>query len=162
MTSTAITKTLRELTDKEKHVVNIYCSKGNYSLKKTAELLDLQFGEVKDIITRDCVRVEVEKRQSYVKKKFKMDEVDVLNRLWEEANNTEKGSNHNARITALVWIGKHLGMWQEKKEEKTDNTYTYNIINYDSGSQPKQLEKIVEQTIEQEEVLENVSVTKYS
>jgi hypothetical protein len=153
---------LRVLTDHELDTVNKYCSVGNYSVKKTAELLETQEREIKNIINRPPVRAEIERRQEALKKKFKLTEVDILNKLWEEANNCEKGSNHNARITALVWIGKHLGMWQEKKQEES-NSYTYNIVNYDSGIKPEQLEKIIPTNEEVvEEGLPNVSLTTYS
>jgi hypothetical protein len=157
-----VAEATRALTDHELDAVNAYCGKGSYSVKRTAEMMDTQEREIKHIIARPTVRTEITRRQDAVKRRFRIDEVDILDRLWEEANNCEKGSNHNARITALVWIGKHLGMWQEKKQEET-NSYTYNIVNYDSGIKQEQLEKIVtpqEETVE--EKLTNVSLTTYS
>jgi len=158
----AVVKEIRELTDHELNIVNSYCSTGNYSVKRTAELLDFQEREIKTVINRPVVRSEIGLRQVAIKKNFNMSEVDILNRLWEEANNVEKGSNHNARITALVWIGKHLGMWQEKKQEEAAS-YTYNIVNYATASQLPTEEKLIENTQEEVSILPaNVSLTSYN
>ncbi len=47
-------------------------------------------------------------------------EDNVLQGLYEEATNFDKGGTPMSRISAWVWIGKHLGMWKDKKEEATD------------------------------------------
>ena len=44
-----------------------------------------------------------------------------------------------ARINALVWIGKHIGMWQEKQEQEKDTKPTINIVQY--GVSQKEAEK---------------------
>lgn len=156
----------RQLTDIELDVLNTYCSEGNYSSKRTATLLDRDYREIYTIIKREPVQEELKKRQEKLQKKFNLSEIDILNKLWDEANNYEKGANHNARITALVWIGKHLGMWQEKKE-KEETQITYNIINY-SSSEPERLpndEKVIEhQSVLQEEESfdnSNIQITNY-
>ena len=43
----------------------------------------------------------------------------------------EMGSSQAARINALVWIGKHIGMWQEKQKEEADTRPIINITNYE-------------------------------
>ena len=151
------------LTEEELNVLNCYCSNGNYICKNTAEHLGIHTNTVKAIIKRPHVLAEIAKKQEKIKKKFDMDEVDILNRLWDEANNTEKGSNHNARITALVWTGKHLGMWQEKKEKEETN-YTYNIVNYATAPlaiTEKEVEKPLISFVEEYEPVEGVMVTRY-
>ena len=41
---------------------------------------------------------------------------DVLEGLKQEATTHGKGSSHSARVTAWIWIGKHLGMFAERGE----------------------------------------------
>lgn len=77
----------------------------------------------------------------------------VLERLYLEATREGSGSNHAARIQALTLLGRHLGMFQEKKE--TD-TYTFNIVNYsDTPLALKDVEKVVELEQIETEVVEN-------
>lgn len=53
----------------------------------------------------------------------------ILTQLYKEATREGAGSNHAARIQALQILGKHLGMFAEKKE---DTQHVINIINYGS------------------------------
>jgi hypothetical protein len=57
----------------------------------------------------------------------------ILSQLLKEATREGNGSNHAARIQALQILGKHLGMFTEKKE---DVSHTIQIINYG----PRELE----------------------
>ena len=60
----------------------------------------------------------------------------ILTQLYKEATREGAGSNHADRIQALQILGKHLGLFTEKKE---DTSHVINIINY--GSQEiKELE----------------------
>lgn len=68
----------------------------------------------------------------------------IVNRLYKEATREGGGSNHAARVTALTVLGKHLGMFQEKKESTTP---IINIINY-SPSEP--LETKIKEEIKEE------------
>lgn len=72
----------------------------------------------------------------------------VINKLWREATDYGKGSSQAARINALVWIGKHFGMFAEKKTSE-ESDVTYNIINY---AVPKEQ---MEKEINKPEVLEH-------
>ena len=86
----------------------------------------------------------------------------VLERLWKEALREGAGSNHSARIQALTQLGKHLGLFEEKKE---NNSHTFNIINYSSTSEPVLLESLKEEVLEEsvDQVdLENITITNYS
>jgi phage terminase small subunit len=57
----------------------------------------------------------------------------IIQNLWREALNEGPGSTHSARITALVWLGKHIGMWQDRiKETAEDKKIVYNIVNYNT------------------------------
>ena len=150
------------LNNEEREILDYYVGKGNYSSKATGDFFNLHTNKINAIIRQDHVQVELQKHQDGLRKKFNKSEIDILDRLWEEANNYDKGANHNARITALVWIGKHLGMWQEKKVEQKETSITYNIVNYATAEKEVEhigeLEHIVEET---NEVPEFVKITSY-
>lgn len=85
----------------------------------------------------------------------------VLERLYKEALREGAGSNHAARIQALTLLGKHLGLFEEKRE---DNSFTFNVINY--SSEPVALEKKEESLIEEPSLstqeLNDVEFLEYS
>lgn len=83
----------------------------------------------------------------------------ILEKLYKEATREGYGSNHAARIQALTQIGKHLGMFQEKKEEKG---FVFNIVSYNSDSQTL-IDKIEDKMIEVDvDLPENVLIEDYS
>jgi hypothetical protein len=66
-------------------------------------------------------------------------EDQIISKLWREATDYSSKSSQGARINALVWIGKHFGMFQEKQKQD-EKDVTYNIINY---SDYKEIQKEV-------------------
>ena len=72
----------------------------------------------------------------------------IIEKLFKEATREGAGSNHAARIQALTQLGKHVGLFAEKKE---GNTHTFNIITYDDSI------KIEEVKDEEEKVEEEVN-----
>ena len=81
----------------------------------------------------------------------------ILEKLWKEALREGAGSNHAARIQALTQLGKHLGLFEEKKE---NNSHTFNIINYSSeASTPIQIEEKIEEVLEEQ--LDNINIISY-
>jgi len=63
----------------------------------------------------------------------------IIEKLYKEATREGAGSNHAARIQALTQLGKHLGLFQEKKET---NAHTFQIVNY--SSTPLKVEEVKE------------------
>ena len=99
----------------------------------------------------------------------------VLQRLYKEAVREGSGSNHAARIQALTLLGKHLGLFEEKKDT---NQFTFNIVNY-SGEQfndlpsPEESKKIEDESnmsdetvrledIEDKSIDDNIDYINYS
>lgn len=84
----------------------------------------------------------------------------ILTQLYKEATREGAGSNHTARIQALQILGKHLGMFVEKKE---DTQHVINIINY--GSQDiKEIEIIkepVEDKVQELSIDDTIIIEKY-
>ena len=85
----------------------------------------------------------------------------IIERLYKEAIREGAGSNHSARIQALVQLGKHLGLFQEKKEVQLP---TFQIINYGTKEEPTiptELEEQIESIKEETKDL-NIKITEYS
>ena len=72
----------------------------------------------------------------------------ILEKLFKEATREGPGSNHAARIQALTQLGKHLGLFEEKKQEQS---HTFNIINY--SSEPLKIEEVKAETLESPDIL---------
>jgi hypothetical protein len=67
----------------------------------------------------------------------------IIEKLYKEAIREGAGSNHAARIAALTQLGKHFGLFTEKKE---NNAHTFNIVNY---STPIKIEQAEERVVEE-------------
>lgn len=99
----------------------------NYSTKNK----DSATSAASDLLKRPHVLKAIKERLEERKASFWLTEDVILQKLWEEANRTDKGSSHAARIQALVLLGKHIGMWQDKvKAYEESSNVTYNIIQY--------------------------------
>lgn len=86
----------------------------------------------------------------------------ILEKLYKEATREGAGSNHAARIQALTQLGKHFGLFQDKKES---TGHTFNIINYGTGEESTTLIDNVPKVLIEEidlEVPEGVVLTDYS
>ena len=96
-----------------------------------------------------------------VKSSLWLSEAAIIDRLFKEGMTANSAS---ARVNALVWVGKHLGMWQEKEQEESQTVY--NIVNY--GTSEAEMAKVieakpeVESSIEQAVLPEGVAVLKYN
>ena len=82
----------------------------------------------------------------------------ILTQLYKEATREGQGSNHAARIQALQILGKHLGLFSEKKEE---TSHTINIINYSDIPLKVEVEESKKE-IEEEGNNNNISFTDYN
>jgi hypothetical protein len=71
----------------------------------------------------------------------------IISQLYKEATREGNGSNHAARIQALQILGKHLGLFTEKK---ADVSHTIQIINYGGevllSNEVEQVEEEIEET----------------
>ena len=85
----------------------------------------------------------------------------IIEKLYKEATREDRTASHSARINALTLLGKHLGLFQEKKEVEK---HTFNIIHYSSPNDKVE----VTETIDPEEPIEDidldgiVEITSYS
>jgi hypothetical protein len=85
---------------------------------------------------------------------FCITEEEILKGIYGEAKYFGEGASHAARIQAWVQLGKHFGMFSDKKKEQEGPSVTYNIINYAGSTEDIKIDTI--KTIEQipPEVLE--------
>lgn len=82
----------------------------------------------------------------------------IIEKLYKEATLYGSGSNHAARIQALTQLGKHLGLFKEKEEEKRP---VFNIINYgESRISIEEKKEVPEESIEP--IPDNILISDYS
>ena len=77
----------------------------------------------------------------------------IIEKLWKEGLREGAGSNHAARIQALTQLGKHLGLFVEKKES---TAHTFNIITYSDS--PVKVEEVKEEVVKEDN---NITFTDY-
>lgn len=97
-----------------------------------------KYSEAMKVLNSETVSREINKRMADKDTSFWINENVVIKKLWAEATDYGSRSNQAARINALVWIGKHIGMWQEKTKEE-DKAPQIQIIQY--GIKEDQAEK---------------------
>lgn len=108
------------------------------------------------LLARPAVQKAMRKKLDAKRQIFFVQELDVLEGLYREANFTGKGSSQSGRISAWVNIGKHLGMFQDNKQVPglTNSGTQINIINYnttgeDIETSAKAVEGVVVDRIEE-------------
>lgn len=98
-----------------------------------------KYTEAMKILNSKAVSREINKRMADKDTSFWINENLIIKKLWAEATDYGQKSSQAARINALVWIGKHIGMWQEKQEAEKDTRPVINITQY--GVDQKKAEK---------------------
>ena len=101
------------------------------------------YSSAQRVLKSEAVQHAIHARMKDMNTAWWINEEVVVQELWKEAHEKGRGASHAARINALVWIGKHLGMWQEKKEEEKDTRPNIQVINY--GVPKEQLDKELSQ-----------------
>lgn len=144
---------LDDLTPKQRRFVEHYTGPDRGNAIQSAKKAGYGAGMAPELMNNEKIVNAIIEQNELQKKKMFYDEQAILERLWEEATFEGKGSSQNARIQALVYLGKHIGMWDDKskalaeaKQQKGD--ITYNIINF-SDSKKEDLQDKVVHTIEQ-------------
>lgn len=155
----------KPLSAQERLFIEAYTGPANYNKIKALEAAypahinnkkTWKESEANQVLARPHVANYLRKHQESVSKEFHLSEVDILNRLWVEATREDEKAQHSARISALVWLGKHLGMFQEKRQEAASGpaSATYNIVNYSTYT--PSVERVVEAAKEATEQVNNL------
>lgn len=100
------------------------------------------------LLQRPAIQKEMRKRIEKKRSAFFVQELDVVEGLYREANDRTKGSTQQGRISAWVNLGKHLGMFNEAGKQVPGLAHTgtqINIVNYNTtGKDIKLSEKALE------------------
>jgi len=158
------------LTDKEKLFVEAYCGEANFDPKLARKLAGYSDHTRRDravaFLNKPHIAEAVGARMDRRRATAWYAEEDILKMLMSEATREGQGSTQSGRIQAIVYLGKHIGMFSDKKEEKAvDQSTTINVINYDTGN--KDVEKLVkgnEQEVlehKDDNVVEGLVITQY-
>lgn len=143
-----------KLTPKEELFVEYYCTTANGVAAEAARQAgygdDLVIGSYK-ILKRPQIQKAIERWRESRRKTFWVSETEILERMWQEANYFDQGATHAGRISALVHLGKHLGLFSEKPKEAQGSGNTYNIINYSSATPMAQTDQKVIEAIKENE-----------
>lgn len=139
-----------ELTPLQERFVDYFCGECEFdavvSMKRAGyKTSSNPYSASANILKSEAVKRAIHQRMH--ESTFWMNEGVVIDRLFKEGMTANSAS---ARVNALVWVGKHLGMWQEKTAE--DNQITYNIVNY--GTSEEDMVKTIESKPEVETNLE--------
>lgn len=150
----------RPLTEKEELFVESFIGDGRFDPLKAYEAAGYSYtykpySEAMTILKRPAVIREITERIANPQGTPWINKGTIVQRLWEEATKEGRGSTHAGRINALVWIGKHLGMWQDKEAEKEKET-SIQIIQY--GVPEEKMKETIENIPEVEKKKDSVKL----
>lgn len=112
----------------EKLYVRAYLSKLSHSYAHKVVCPGIKKGlEDNQFSRRENIKFHISLRLQERMEALEINADKIIEHLYKEAIREDKTSSHNARIQALSLLGKHLGLFVEKKE--VDN-YTFQVINY--------------------------------
>jgi len=128
------------LTDLQEAFVDAFTGEAEFDAIESCRIAGYKnsanpYSSAKRVLDSKAVRLAIHKRMS--ESNVWLNEGAVIDRLWKEGLTA---SNASSRVNALVWVGKHLGMWKDKQED-ADAAITYNIVNYGT-SKNEMVEKI--------------------
>jgi len=128
------------LTDQEKIFIDAYCGEAEFKAKEAAKIAKYVHPERMgyEVLKRKAVSKAIQDRLDTKARTAWYSQEDIQKALWEEVNTKEgRGNTQAARISALVWLGKSIGMWNEVQqkqklleEQRKEPQIQYNIINY--------------------------------
>lgn len=161
---------IQPLTEKQEAFVDAFLSEENLFNPIRAYLAAgyapnaNNYREAMKVLNKKVVVREINRRMGELDTAFWINEKVIVRKLWEEATREGMGSSQAARINALVWIGKHIGMWKEKSEER-DTTPQIQIIQYGMDGEKVEKELNRKEVVEQKDSVklpEGVVLTSYS
>ena len=138
---------LPKLSAREKVFVEAYCTTADFNATKAyreaVPNASRNAGKLAHkMLLKPSVARAIENRLDSKRRVFRIREDQILEGLYAEATN--ENARPSERIQAWVHLGKHLGMFREKQEEK-DTQITYNIVNYNGTN--KKIEEATEKAV---------------
>lgn len=135
------------LSGEEKLYVKAYFSTISHNKAHAVLRPDAKQHPAKNVFSRsDAVQYHIKKSMVNKMEALELTGDKVLDLLLQEATRLGNGSSPTARVQALTLLGKQLGLFEEKKDEK-DNV-TFNIVNYSGDLPTKQVEEKKEEVLE--------------
>lgn len=128
------------LTEKQKLYIEFYCTTADFTAVEAARQAGYTNPERAgyELMKNSVVIKAIEKRLDTRARSAFYTAEDIQRALWNEVNTREgKGNTQAARVSALVWLGKSIGMWSEVEQkakllekQRENPSVVYNIINY--------------------------------
>ena len=121
-----------KLTDKQQRFVEEYL----IDLNATQAALRAGYSEKNadkigsELLGKTRVAESVAEAQGKISKRTKVTVDRVVTGLLKEAENTDDGATHSARVAAWAHLGKHLGIFVEKVEQNVTVKYQKIVKEY--------------------------------
>ena len=164
-------KRIKPMTQLQERFVEAFLGEAYFDPIKAYELAGYnlttynKYTDSMKVLHSDAVTREINQRMADKDTAYWISDNVIIKQLWKEATDYGDRSSQAARINALVWIGKHIGMWQEKQKEEADTRPIINITNYEipekefniAVSDPKVIAEV-----DKVELFEGIVVEDYS
>ena len=130
-------KRIKPMTQLQERFVEAFLGEAYFDPIKAYELAGYamngynKYTDSMKILHSDAVTREINQRMANKDTAYWISDNVIIKQLWKEATDYGDRSSQAARINALVWIGKHIGMWQEKQKEEADTRPIINITTYE-------------------------------
>lgn len=109
------------------------------SAKKPAEIVAELWPDIKGPIQKAAnlerkpeIRNEILRRQNIERYRVPYTERDIIEKMMREADNFLEINNAHNRIKAIVWLGRHIGMFREEPREE-NTSITYNVVDWSNA-----------------------------
>ena len=130
-------KRIKPMTQLQERFVEAFLGEAYFDPIKAYELAGYnlttynKYTDSMKVLHSDAVTREINQRMADKDIAYWISDNVIIKQLWKEATDYGDRSSQAARINALVWIGKHIGMWQEKQKEEADTRPIINITTYE-------------------------------
>ncbi len=142
---------LDDLPPKQRRYVELYTGPGRGNATQCAKDAGYRPGASIELMKNEKILNAIMEQNDLQRKQMFYVEQDILEALWTEAQKEGKGTSQNGRIQALVYLGKHIGMWDDKskalkeaQEKRDQGGITYNIINFSDEKKTELENKVIE------------------
>ena len=130
-------KRIKPMTQLQERFVEAFLGEAYFDPIKAYELAGYnlttynKYTDSMKVLHSDAVTREINQRMADKDTAYWISDNVIIKQLWKEATDYGDRSSQAARINALVWIGKHIGMWQEKQKDEADTRPIINITTYE-------------------------------
>lgn len=122
--------------------------------------------EVRRLYSSKGVQEALLEHNENLKETTYYNEAVIIDKLWCEY--MDEKTPKNVKINVLVLLGKHIGMWanaSRQKENKTNRSINYNVINYNNMKEEIEANKEAVEKAEKDmdlDIPKGITITEYS